>query len=299
MSTPAFLASAHFRRICGAEIKKLLSRTTARLGLVAVAGTAILTVLFIMWIDSSGIGFTTTVGDTVTENTLGDKYNFAAADVLVNSLWPRNALFIGRLFLVALTALSVASEFTARTLREDVLRPVPRFAIPAAKFVAIGVWAALSLVVTFVFSAALALPVFGVGGPWFNTLLAYTATFAGDLGLIAVALLAAFATRSVAGTIVALFLFWLLNSAAGWAVWIASKALPWIPAGTPEEALVIETWSDRVATLQLWLPSSALELWQGYSFDTPWAWQSALVLVLITGGSVALTMGLFDRQDVP
>ena len=293
------MSPVHFSAICMAETRKLFSRLTAKLGLVVVAGLALLTVLIVLWIDDSGLGWTTTVGSTVTENTLGARYDFEAADVIVASLWPRNALFIGRLFLVALAAMSVASEFTSRTLREDVLRPVPRWAFPLAKCFALSVWAAVSLGITFVFSLALAVPIFGIWGPWLNTFLAYFATFAGDIGLIAIAMLAAFATRSVPGTIVALFLFWLLNSVTGWVVWAASKALPFASAVYPAEPEFFALWSDRVATLQKWLPSSALELWTGYALNTPWAWQSIIVLFLIIGGSIGLSAALFSRQDVP
>jgi len=288
----------HLLRLCEAETSKLFSRLTARLGLVVAAGLAVATVLFTLWVDSSGLGWTTTVGDVTTQNTLGAKYSFAGADVLVNSLWPRNAVFMGRVFLVALTALSVASEFTNRTLREDVLRPVPRWSIPLAKISALSVWSAASLGITAGFSSALALPIFGFGGPWGNTLLAYIATFAGDVGLITVAVFAAFVTRSVAGTIVALFLFWLVNTVAGWGVWLASSILPMIPAPDPQAAEQLAYWGEVVATLQLWLPSSALELWHGYALDTPWAWQSALVLVGIVAVSTVSAMGVFSIQDV-
>lgn len=296
------MSPQHFFAIYLAETSKLFSRLTARLGLVVVAATAVITVLFMWWLDNSGIGWTTQVGDTITENTLGSRYDFGAADVLVGSLWPRNALFIGRLFLIALTALTVAAEFSARTLREDVLRPVPRFAIPLAKWMAINTWAAVALVITFVFSAGLALPIFGLGGSWLNTLLAYFATWAGDVGLVAVTVLAAFASRSVAGTIVVMFLVWLLNTVLGWAVWIASKLIPFAEpffAGQPEAAAELAKWSERIANLQVWLPSSALELWQGYALDTPWAWQSIIVLFAVTGGALAATVALFQRQDVP
>lgn len=290
----------HFIGLCGAETRKLFSRLTARLGLVVVAFTAVFTVLFLSWLDGSQIGFSSVDGQgMVSESTLGGMLDLTGASTLIHTLWSRNVMFMGRLFIIALTALSVASEFSARTLREDVLRPVPRWSIPAAKFVALTIWAAVSLVVTVLFSAALALPIQGIGGPWGSTILAYLATLAGDMGFIGLTMLVAFATRSVVGSIIVPFIFWLLSSVTGLVVLAANSILIRVIEFFPDQAAELQIWADRIATLNLWLPSSGLELWWTVALGNAWAWQSVLVLVFIIGSSTLLTVAVFQKQDVP
>jgi ABC-type transport system involved in multi-copper enzyme maturation permease subunit len=282
------MSPEHFIGICVAETRKLFSRLTARLGLVVVAFTAVFTVLFLSWLDGSQIGFSSVDGQgMVNESTLGGMLDLTGASTLIHTLWSRNVMFMGRVFIIALAALSVASEFSSRTLREDVLRPVPRWSIPAA------------LVVTFLFSAALALPIQGFGGPWGTTLLAYMATLAGDMGFIGITMLVAFTTRSVVGSIIVPFIFWLLSSVTGLVVLAANGILIRVIEFFPEQAAELQIWADRVATLNLWLPSSGLELWWTAALGNSWAWQSVLVLILIIGTSTAATVAVFQHQDVP
>lgn len=282
------MTMGHFGLLYGAETKKLFGRLSARLGLVAVAVSAVLAVLIIRWADGSGFTWQSSVNGEVANNTLGDQFSFEGADGAVAAIWPRNALFVGRIFLIMLGALITAGELQSRTLREDLLRPVPRWSVLMAKFGALATWSAVSLVLCATFALALSVPLFGVGGAWGQTALAYVATFLGDCMLIALVLLTAVIARSVSGTLVALVLFWVANSVAGWALWAL-----WKVAG-----IFSPDFASDVQDVKVWLPGSALDVWTGYALDEPWAWQSFLVLFATWALALLGSLVIFERRDV-
>lgn len=280
------MSGAHLLRVCGAETSKLFSRLTARVGLVLVAVAALLAVLFLRWIDESGLEYS--VGGAV--STLGDTYDYDGATGPLAALVPRNVFFVGRMVLVALVALSAAGEYRGRTLREDALRPVPRWAVPVAKWVALCAWSAASLLVALLFSAGLSVPLFGAGGSWLHIAIAYGGTFIGDCALAAIVLLAAFALRSVVATIVTGFLFWMVNTLPMWGLWALQKVIA---------AFGAVEYVKQVRGLRVWLPGSALDTWVEYWLDGVWAWQSFLVLGLMLVLGLVGSALVFRRIDVP
>jgi len=282
------MTPGHLLRICGAETRKLFSRLTARLGLVLMAVSAVATVLFIRWIDTSGLSVTNSSSGVT--STLGDTYDYLGSDGALMALVPRNVLFVGRFVIVALVALSGAGEFKRRTLREDVLRPVPRGAVVLAKWFAVCVWAAVSLGITGVFASALAVPLFGLHGAWGNLAVAYASTFVGDCALAAILLLVAFAVRSVVATLVVGFLFWMINTAPMWLMWAGQKIAGML--GAVDAVHSIRAW-------RVWLPGAALDTWLEYLLDGTWAWQSFVMLGALLVGGLTSAILVFRRIDMP
>lgn len=272
----------HFLEIWRAEIAKLFSRTSARAGLVLAALVAIAGPLFLFMASRADIQMN---GQSVSSG-----LELSGAMGLQWALELRNNSQILRALILMLVALSVAGEYRARTIREDLIRPVPRWAVPLSKWLAVDVWILASLVVAWVFGGLLSTIAFGAGGTWSQPLLGYGATFLTDAGFAALVLMIAVLSRSVAGTIAGVFVYLILDTVLGWALWLVSKASGFIHLSQPLEYAV---------ALRPWLPSSAFGAWSGYASRTDWDWRSFASLGVIMVVCLVVGERFFNRLDVP
>ena len=284
------MTAAHLGALWRAETIKLFSRSSARFGL-AMAAVVSLGALFALHQLATSDAM---VNGEPLSTLLADARNAPAA--LRWGLLVRN-FFLLRAFIILLGAQSVAGELQARTLREDLLRPVPRWSVLAAKAGALGTWIAASLGVAWVIGAALGSVALGTSGPWAEVAAGYLATWACDFGFAVVVITIALAVRSVAGTVMGVVLFLILDTVLGWALgvlaWAAGIDLVRQAVGTAAWAL------DLVARANPWMPSSAFAAWKGVSPEVDWAWQSfaALGLLLAVCGVVAERQ--LARLDLP
>lgn len=276
------MTGTHFLALWRAETTKLFSRLTAKAGL-AVAALIGIGGPLLLWM-TAGMGITMNGQDIAASLT---QDGAAGVDW---GLWLRNNLLLVRVFVMILGALAVAGEFRARTLREDLLRPVPRWAVPLAKWAALITWIAAALVVGWVFSGLLSVIVFGFEGDWSRVALGYAVTLLADAGFTTLVLLIAVASRSVSGTVIGVVLYVILDTVAWWGL----RALAFV-GGLLELPQVLQ----RVVELRPWFPSSAFGVWNGYAEATPWQWQSFVALGVITVTCIAVTEWLFHRIDVP
>ncbi len=269
-----------------AELLKLLSRIPARLGLVIATALAVTAPTMLWWLGSSEM--------VVNGSLMSDSLSLDAATGTLWTLKVRN-FYVMRVFILVLAALSFAGELKARTLREDLLRPVPRAAVLVAKWAALSTWVAATVLISWGVSFAAGAVLLGLDGGWSPSVQAHLATVAADLGFAALALSVAVFARSVAGTIAGVFLFLVLDTMLGWFLWFAGM----MRDSMPPEMMELPAPVNWLLASTPWLPSSAFAVWFELANEVDPSWQAWASLSLITVLSLGLAERWFARMDVP
>jgi ABC-2 type transport system permease protein len=265
-----------------AEMRKVFTRGSgiATLIIALVVG---LGAVFVYWeISRAGEG-----GPSLNGTPLSQVVKASGIDASGAALTARN-FFVLPLFLLLASASSVGGEFSDRTLRELVVRPVSRWSVLAAKILALSSLSLLSLVLTLVPSLALGTAVFGLhpadAGADAATVTAllggYGASFLSDLGLLVIATAASLVLPSVGGTVVAVVLVLMLDKMVGWLL----KLLGMMGV-------------ESAATLVPWTLGNALGCWEGWKDG----WNPAQfgALAAFVAASSAFAVARFHRMDVP
>lgn len=275
-----------------AEFQKLFSRTSARLGLVL---SVVIGVLAPAMLRSVGGGL------EVNGENLQSMLPYHGAGGVAWALELRN-LHILQAALLVLAASSLAGELNARTLREDLVRPVRRDAVLLAKWLSLVLWDAASLGLTLVASAASGAALLGVEGDWLVPLPGYAASLAADAGLLALALLASIVLQSVPAVVGGGLLLTVLDRFVGLGVWglaMASENL-----GLEETPAFLK----MAAQIWPWTPYAAFGVWKGYRPAEPvpfqgiegaWVWEGFVVLAIFTVVGLLGAKAKLDRTDVP
>lgn len=272
--------NAHFFRMVGAEVRKLFTRATALLALLA-SGMIPVLVVGLMWQLKDG-------GPSVNGAPVGSFITYSAVEVGTWALNVRNFLVMP-LFLGLATAMSVAGELNDRTLREVLVRPVSREVALLVRAVALAILSAVSLLVTAAVAIGLGLAIWGLPAPpvvpedypGLGPLLGgYAVSFLCDVGVVAVVTLVALLIRSVGLTLVLLVLGW-------GADFLFRKLLGLLSTlGVPSAASVLP-----------WTMGNALDCWEGWKEGFEWQRFVALAGVVLV--SAALSVLRFRRLDVP
>lgn len=290
---PSLLALAR------AETIKLSTRTSARLGLVAMVLLALGVPVFMQLLESAVV--VTPPPDGVDPTTAADAaagaLAFDVGSVLSGVLGFRN-FFVFRAAIIAVVAVGFAGEIGARTLREDLVRPVHRWTVLLAKWLALQAFVLAGAVVPFVVAAAVGWLLFG-GGELGEVTTRYALTWLGDVGFASLVVALSLLSRSVPGTIGGVFLYWVVDRALGWALWGVDKGRALIEQFLDAAKLSDLTWMlDLVQQVRPWLPSSAFDLSWDYDPEAELVWQSFVALGGYTALSVGLAVWLFSRMDV-
>ena len=255
-----------------AESRKLMSRTAARLGLVVSAALGFLVPLVLAGVSDEWM---------INAMSMRDLVPYHAPGGLQWALEVRN-LYIMRMLLLVLAASSFAGELKAGTLKEDLLRPVSREAVLAAKWVALSLYAGVALLATLGVGSITSLIAFGAEGPWTVPLVGFGATWLTDIAFVGVALAISVYVRSVPFSIGAAFLLLILGDMTGMGVWGLYTLAENLPNGETHSLLA------AAHTGYPWLPSTALSAWKGYRPTEPWPfsgieglwhWQSFVLFV--------------------
>lgn len=268
-----------FPLIVLAESVKVSRRTAARLGWVVSAGLGVLlpALLFAQ----------IQLGTVLFGVEAAEYFDATATRPLIWALHARS-FFIVRMFLVVLAAQLLATEFQDRTLREALLRPVPRYQVWFGKWLAIVGWDAIALLLTFVIGSVLGVAMFGFGGWWDVVLVAYTLALLTDAALVALSLFVAVATRSVVATVAGVLMALILDMAATFVLFVLSTG-----------GVVRTPWVVQLSEQYPMLLYNALGLWAGglpgYTFDL----RSIGSLGVILAGSLLGGFLVFRRADVP
>ncbi len=205
---------------------------------------------------------------------------FNGGTVATWALHARNFFLLPLLLLWAAGA-SFAGEYRDRTLRELLVRPVPRWSVLAAKLLALATLSALTLLVTGALAGGLGALLFGIEGEWGQLALGYLASWPSDLGLLSLGILAALLIRRVAGVVVNVVLF------------LAFDMVVRAVLGAIGGLANIE-WASQIARF---MPGAALAAWEGYREGwTLFPWAGLVVLLSVC---LALSVLRFTRMDAP
>jgi len=281
----------HVLAIVQAECVKLSTRLSARLGLVlaVLIGISMPLLLWMVNTDSAAVN-----GATLSESLDASAPRAALWALYLRNLWVMQAVVL------LLVAQSLAGELQARTLREDLLRPVSRGAVLIAKFSAVGLFIALTLSLQYVVSSGMGLLLFGTDGPWLDVLLGYIATALGDLSFAAFAFAVTAMLRSVPATILVTMLFIVFEKLLAWALFIAGGILEGMQNMPPEmQVFAIPEAAYLLFDLQPGLPSSAWGMGNTLAtgLEVGLITWSAAAFYFATGLLIALLR--FARMDVP
>jgi ABC-type transport system involved in multi-copper enzyme maturation permease subunit len=262
--------------IVAAELRKVLSRGSARLGLVLSVAIPLITVIMLHGVESWQ---TQNLGGAGTGVRVGFHMDGAAA--LGWSLKARN-FFILPLILLWISAESLGGEVKDGTLRAVLLRPVSRFQVLAARTLALAAYAGSTLGVTAVTAAVLGIPVLGLDadGDLSRVILAYGVGWGSDVALIGIGLAVSCWVQATAGTVVVTTLVLLVDALAR--------------AGLSGAAMFGAEGTDTIARF---LPGSALAAWEGFS--TTWDPVAFAGLAAWTAIAYGLAAWRLERMDVP
>jgi ABC-type transport system involved in multi-copper enzyme maturation permease subunit len=215
---------------------------------------------------------------------------FDVVSVGGKALYARN-FFVLPLLLFLATAASVAGENADRTLRELMVRPVPRWSILAAKMIALWTLSAATLALTFAGAVGLGWAVFG--GPAIHQSVAegseslarlvmgYAASFVSDMALIALGMALSSFVRSVGGVVASLILVLLVDKV----VWLILKGLGFV---------LQEEWPK---TAVKWTLSGAMGCWENW--ESTFEPGQFVAVVVIGAVATAIAVVRFARTDVP
>ncbi len=275
------MSARHLLALWAAETRKLLSRLLGRVGLGVAVLLGLLGPLYVRAIHG--------MQGEVNGTPLAELIDVSGAAGVQWSLTFRN-LVVMRLFLVALVAVSVAGEYQARSLREDLLQPIPRWSALLARWAAQATWLAIGAALSWLTAMALGAVLFGTGGPWRDAAIAWAVTVLCDTGFAAVSIAVAVLVRSQVGTLIGMVLFLLGDQALGAALWLAENIgrMAELPAAV-----------EIAVQARPWLPSSAFGAWHAWNGGDPWAWQHFAALALYTALGLGVAVIRFERMDVP
>lgn len=207
--------------------------------------------------------------------------------------------FIVRALIIWVVAEAVAGEWVARTLREDLLRPVRRSQVLAAKWLALQGCVALMALVPLALSMLLGLAFFGVSGELLPSVQRFGLSWLGDAGFATMVVMIAFLLRSVPGTVVGVFLYWVLDQTLGWALWGLEMGRGIIESLVERYAVPGGmSLLDQIIAARPWLPSAAFNVYWDFTPGEPLVWQSFVALALYTALSYGVADRIFARMDI-
>ncbi len=264
----------HFPMMFLAELRKTLLRGSGIAAVLIAAAVGLLAV--------GAMALAQYLGSEAAVNglPLDQIMEFSGATTAGWALRARN-FFLLPLLLLWATGASFAGEFKDRTLRELLSRPVPRWSVLAAKFLALAVLSAITLLVTAVLAGGLGALLFGVEGEWGPLALGYLASWPSDLGLLSMGILVALVVRNVAGVVVGVVLYLALDLVVRLLLSLIGK-LPSL---------------ELAADIARFMPGEALAAWEGYL--EAWSLTSWAGLAVLTAVCLGLALVRLIRMDVP
>lgn len=216
---------------------------------------------------------------TVQGANIGQFVTVSGPEAAAWALRMRNFFVLPMLMLLA-TGGAISGELTDHTMRERLVRAVPRWSLLTTKIMALMLLSGATLVVTFVPAILGGMLLFGVDGSWTDLLLGYAASWLSDLGIVALGTLLSTLFRAPGGVVVG----GLMVLLADWAVRMLLTFLSFVGL-------------QGSADLLPWLPGSALGCWQGMS--TGWTVQPFLGLVVLIAVCLGIALARFSRMVIP
>lgn len=269
------MTPAHFLRLVSAELRCVFGRWSGK-------GALILAVVIPL---IAGLAMNRAIGaadEAVLNGMPASSFlDMTWRGVLDWSLTARN-FFIMSLLLVLASASTTTGELADNSLREAILRPVPRWSVLVAKLLALAALSAATLALTFLLGVGTGAAVAGTEAELGKVALGYVASFFSDVGLMALTLLAGVFLRSVGMVVVVVILFLIVD----WAGGLGLSGLG---------ALGVD-WARDVSQFR---PGHGLAVWDGWKgadgFDSSAMGALAILFTVGFGGALAR----FQRMDVP
>ncbi|MCA9494030.1 MAG: ABC transporter permease subunit [Myxococcales bacterium] len=273
-----------------AETIKLGTRTSARATLVALTGVGLFGPLWLWFLTHAGV--------EVNGGDLGAAIDVCAANGMRWSMIVRG-FYVSQALWLLLASQSVAGELQAHTLREELLRPVPRHLVLLAKWAALSGWCLLSMIAALAagsVAAVVLLPGDGVA-TWAQVVQGAFGAWIAEIGFLAFAVAISVVTRSVAGGVVATLLFLMVDRLTATGLWLLGTFLEGMPA---DLAPTVPGWLMIVMRASPVLPSNAWSAWRELlDGATPLTWQAWVALAVWTALSAVVAERVFARTDVP
>lgn len=273
-----------------AETLKLVSRGSARATLVALVVVGAL--------GPAWLWFLTHAGVQVNGGDLGQAIDVCAANGVRWSMVVRG-FYVGQALWVLLAAQSMAGEIQAHTLRDELIRPVPRQLVLLAKWMALSSWCLVSMVTAVAVGSVVAVVLLPGGGhaTWGQVMSGAAGAWVAEVGFLAFALAVSVLTRSVGGGIVATLLFLMAERMTSMGLWMLRTVVEGLP---PDVAPTLPGWLTTLMNASPVLPSNAWSAWRELlDGATPLTWQAWVALVGWTVLSAVVAERVFARTDVP
>jgi ABC-type transport system involved in multi-copper enzyme maturation permease subunit len=257
------------------EVRAILSRRSGQAAVAVAVAVGILGFMAMATAQNmAGSGAVTLQGAD-----LGDMVTVSGPDAAGWALRARN-FFVLPMFMLLATGGTIAAELVDHTMRERLVRAVPRWQVLLTKVAALMVLSALTLVATFIPAIAGGVVRFGIDGPWIDVLLGYGATWFADLGIVTMGALLSTFFRGSGGVVV-----------GGIMVLLGDLVLRNLLTFLAFVGL------SQPAELIPYLPGSALGCWQGMS--SGWTVQPFIALVVFIALCFGLALARFRRMVIP
>lgn len=267
------------------EMLKVFSRFSG-VGAILMAAVLPLVTIGVLWL-LGGTSTSTNMQGQVSQSFL----TFDVVSAVGWASWSRNFILLPLMFMLA-TGASVAGELNERTLRELVVRPVPRWSILAAKQVALWSLSLVTIVVGLAVSLGVGWAVFGAptmdqtvadaNESLFRAAGSFGVSFLSDMALIALGTLVSTFVTSVGGVVVSLAVVLLVDRAVWALLWVLSSQMFRVD------------WATTLIEYTLTNMLGAAEHWKDAYIPS----QFALCVVLI-GVCWGLALARFAKTDVP
>jgi len=262
-----------FGKMVLAELRAVFGRWSARGALILAVVVALLCVAGLELVRDQAVN--AQVNNMPVQSMVDMTWRGAAAWTLK----ARN-FFVLPMLLVLATAAAVSGELADHTLREVMVRPVNRWSVLMAKFIALAVLSAATLAVSLAVAVMGGAATFGTEGELGPVSLGFLASWGSDLGLLAMTMAVGVFVRNVGGVVVAVILFLFAD-------WVARMLL----------GLVAMIGLQAASGIADMLPGAALACWEGWSDG--WAWQPFAGLAALIAVALAIALGRFQSMDVP
>lgn len=274
------MTASHFGRIVVAELRKVFTRGTGLSALGVAVAVGVFTSLMLNKADHAD-------NVNIMGQTLGDMVQTSAVSNAGWALWARN-FFLEPILLVLATATAIASEHGDRTMREVLVRPVPRWSVLASRVLALGGLSVATLLLTLASSLGLGIPLFGfpegapgTTGPALGAMLGgYAVCVLSDLALIVWTVAVALVVRSAGLVLVGMTIALLVDFVAFWVLYGLGSA-------------GVET----AAALHPWTLFSTLHAWQGW--ENGYELRPFVMLAVYTAAAGGFALVRFQRLDTP
>lgn len=266
------MSLSHFFKICLAETRKTFGRGSGWFALVIAALVPLLA------LGAMSLAMKMQDGAQINGASIDQLIKFTAPTVLAWALSARN-FYVLPLVILWSAGASVAGEIQDQTIREILVRPVPRIMMLFAKLISLVLLSLTTLIVTFFLASVGGVALYGTEGEWSPVFMGYLVSWLADIGLISMGLLVSTISRSVAGTVIGVTLFLMVDLGTRLLLKLAGVI-----------------GFEKADTIIKWFPGEALGVWEGYT--ETWSGFSFAALGVLVAVCLSLTWVRFRKMDI-